>query len=560
MDIRVPNNNMDWEKLLTHPNEKARSDKKINFHNGVLITLNLIHYQDNRRVLDLRPGYFASLNGSEMEKMFSKDGWGEIKKHLIHNHIIETNGSYEKGVSSLGYRLIITRQGPESIWMKLNEEGSVYKNFQKYLETNIENAKKRLEKVNYLIKQFENANLLIDSSVYDFIKAYQLGLFRLHESINASADSYYGILALIGGYLIDIEKFNTGENEPYISGSNNRLYSTINSIKKEIRYYIRNGNNSFIEYDLSSSFNYVLATILNYEFFTSTTTEYSLYNIFRIIYSRIENLNSIYINEQFYNISYMSPTYCEKEDIVRYKALPFEDDVYGWIGRMSRFENTSSQTFISNNRSEIKASFQNYFNLTESVIRKGKNIDIPENEWKGLPIVRFMEEHFPNVNKLITSLIYHQGITSPLSLLMQRCEAYLVQEKAAKHIIDLHPNQLVFTIHDSLFIEAIPDQNPQLIVQEMKDVLSEFTGIVPGVKNKSIDPITNINDIVNDDYEALAKNLKKSKITFLDAAGKNAILSAMKYTFPSPKDFKVASKKFKTYCKKKSQSESKDAI
>ena len=69
----------------------------------------------------------------------------------------------------------------------------------------------------------------------------------------------------------------------------------------------------------------------------------------------------------------MSPTYWEFEDLARYKALPFEDDVYSWIGRMKEFEKPNSQIFNSINRADIKAGFQNYFNLTESVIRKGKS-------------------------------------------------------------------------------------------------------------------------------------------------------------------------------------------
>lgn len=246
----------------------------------------------------------------------------------------------------------------------------------------------------------------------------------------------------------------------------------------------------------------------------------------------------------------MSPTYWEFEDLARYKALPFEDDVYSWIGRMKEFEKPNSRIFNSINRADIKAGFQNYFNLTESVIRKGKSNLIIESEWKGLPIFQFMDKYFPSVNTLISSLIYHRGIKSPLSLLLQRCEAYLVQEIAAKHIIDLHPNQLVFTIHDSLFIEAISSQNPQLIVQEMKDVLSEFTGIVPGVKNKSIDPMTNINDIVNEDFATLVKNLKKQKTTLMNLDEKNAIKRALQFIFPSSRDFKIANYKFNKYCKK----------
>ena len=89
MELRLPNNKMDWGMLLTYPKSNARSDKKINFSNGVMITLNLIHYAEHRRVKDLRAGYFAPLNGREMGKMFSKEGWIEIKNHLILNDIME---------------------------------------------------------------------------------------------------------------------------------------------------------------------------------------------------------------------------------------------------------------------------------------------------------------------------------------------------------------------------------------------------------------------------------------------------------------------------------------
>jgi hypothetical protein len=523
MELRLPNNKMDWGKLLTYPKDNARSDKKINFSNGVMITLNMIHYAEYRRVKDLRAGYFAPLNGREMGKMFSKEGWSEIKNHLILNHIMEED-YYENGVSSFGYRLLITKQGPESILKSLIPQGSVYKNFLQYLENNKELSKKKHQKVEYLFEQFEKSKLVLDSGVYDFVKEYQIELFKQHERLNGNEDSYYGILNLVGSYLVDINKFNKGEVIPHVSKSNNRLYSIINTIKKEIRYYIRNGNNGFMEYDLSSSYNYVLATILNYDFFTSTNSTYSLYSLFKVLYSRIKNLLSIN-NEQFINITYMCPTYWKSMDITRYKELPFEDDIYSWVRRIIQFDNNLNRQFNTNDR----------VNKTSS------------KDWKGLPIVQFMKKRFPNVNTLISSLIYSQGIKSPLSLLLQRCEAYLVQEIAAKHIIYLHPNQLVFTIHDSLFIESVPDQNPELLVNEMKGVLHDFTGIMPGVKNKSIDPITNLKEIVNEDYLSLVANLKKSKFTFMDTEGKKAIVAAIEFIFTSSRDHKLEKRKLKTY-------------
>ena len=550
MDLRIPNNSMRWDLLLTYPIEKARADKKINFRNGVLIILNLIHFQDYRRVKDLRAGYFAPLNGEEMEKIFSKNGWGEIKKHLIENHIIEED-YYEKGVSSFGYRLIITKQGPETIDMSLIPQGSVYKNFLQYIEKNKEYSQQNNKKVDYLINQFERSELELDPSVYDFVKNYQLELFKLDASLNPSEDSYYGILMLVGGYIHDINKFNKGEVEPFVSKSNNRLYSIINTIKKEIRYYIRNGNNKFIEYDLSASYNYVLATILNYDFFTSTSSSYSLSNIFSLVYSRLVYLNSIDIKEQNNYISYMSPTYWELEDVKRYINLPFENDVYEWLRRMVQFDDDLNGRFKTNDRATIKDEFKSYFNLKESVIRKGKRGEKTSIGPDGLPMVKFMEKHFPSVNTLVSRLIYLNRIKSPLSLLMQRCEAYLVQEIAAKHIIDQHPNQLVFTIHDSLFIESIPGQNPELIVKEMKDVLLGFTGIMPGIKNKSIDPMTIMHEIVNEDYNLMIDNLNSSKPVELNSGNKSSITAALEFIYASSsRELKSEKRKLKAYWKK----------
>jgi hypothetical protein len=76
--------------------------------------------------------------------------------------------------------------------------------------------------------------------------------------------------------------------------------------------------------------------------------------------------------------------------------------------------------------------------------------------------------------------------------------------------------------------------------------------------NKSINPITNLKEIANEDYLSLVANLKKSKFTFGDTEGKKAITAAIEFIFSNSRELKLEKRKLKAYWTKHSATKPQD--
>lgn len=558
--LKVPNNNIDYKALFAQVDEMKfkRSDKIANVKNSIIILLNMIQYPEHRRIKELKNNYYTILANCEMVEIFSVEGWYLVKGLLVNNNIIESDGQYENGVVPMGYKLVITKLGPDSKYLKLEEIGSVYKNYVKFLASL--GMQTETNNVNHLLDEFNGLTLTLDPSVFDFVRLYRDKL--IDRFINNEEDElcYYLIHHRVGEYLSMINDFNNKKYNPFISLSNNRFYSLINTCKKELRYYIRNGLNRFNEYDLKASYNYVLATMLNDRYFNYMYTNTNGYNISSIFNKLSNKLFNIYKSNN--NITYMSSTYFENEDIARYRELPFEDGIYEYVLNVIAldpdFEKYSIQT-----REFIKDQFKLYFNHDDSQIRKGEYIKrglvindhqkskIDDNSLSkpaGLFIVQFMNKYFPSVNRIVNELIYKKNIRSPLSILLQRSEAYLVQQVVAKKIKELYPDQLIFCVHDSLLIEEGLCQ-PEKIVKLFKDTLEEFTGVRPGVSNKSIDPISIIDSIVEEDYNEILSKKDKPTNELLDKKIISKIYRSLKFISKDNGSFKTKCHRFKEFIK-----------
>lgn len=540
--LKVPNNNIDYNDLFAQVDalKFKRKDKIANVKNSIIILLNMIQYPEYRRIKELKNHYYTMLAYDEMVKIFSVEGWYLVKGLLEKNYIIESDCQYEDGVVPMGYKLVITKLGPDSKYLKLEELGSVYKNFIMFLDslgTRTSNTN-----VEHLMDEFNDLNITLDPSVYDFVTLYRDKLIERLVNSEANDLCYYLIHQRVGEYLEMINHFNKKKFNPFISPSNHRFYSLINTCKKELRYYLRNGENRFNEYDLKASYNYVLATILNDRYFNySYTNTFNIKSIFNKLYNKLHN---IYKSNN--NNTYMSSTYFENEDIIRYRELPFEEGIYEYvintISKDPEFNHPNGLT-----RDYIKNQFKLYFNHDDSFIRRGKVVDKDdESNYKGLDIVRFMAKYFPSINRVIGDLIYKKNFKSPLSFLLQRSEAYLVQQVVAKKIKELYPNQLVFSIHDSLLIEEGGCDSEKL-VQLFKDTLEEFTGIRPGVSNKTINPIYLIDSITEEDFNEILSKKNIHQTSLLDKNGKAKIYRSLKFMNQDIKIYKAECRKFKAF-------------
>lgn len=129
--LKVPNNNIDYDALFAQVDalKFKRKDKIANVKNSIIILLNMIQYPEYRRIKELKNHYYSMLSYEEMVKVFSVEGWYLVKGLLEKNYIIESDRKYEDGVVPMGYKLVINKLGPDSKYLKLEEFGSVYKNY-----------------------------------------------------------------------------------------------------------------------------------------------------------------------------------------------------------------------------------------------------------------------------------------------------------------------------------------------------------------------------------------------------------------------------------------------
>lgn len=563
--IKVPNNNIDYKALFAQVDAMGfiRADKIANLKNSIIITLNMIQYPEHRIYKELKNHYYTKLKFGDMAKLFSKAGWTSVHKILLENNIIVCDESYENGVVPQGFMLQFSKLGPDSKYLKLEEFGSVYKNYVKFL--NSLGPRTVTSNVDHLFDEFNDLNLTLDPSVYEFVRLYRDKL--IDRFIDSEEDElcYYLIHYRVGEYLAFINGFNKKKYNPFVSPSNNRFYSLINICKKELRYYIRNGLNRFNEYDLKASYNYVLSTMLNDRYFNyiHTNTISNTYNISSIFNKLSNKLYNIYKSNNY--ITYMSPTYFENEDIVKYRNLPFEEGIYEYVLNVISKDPDFDQYSIQS-REFIKDQFKLYFNHDDSLIRKGEygkrglvindqqKSNVDDNSLSkphGLFIVQFMSKYFPSINRIVNELIYKKYIKSPLSILLQRSEAYLVQQVVAKKIKELYPDKLIFCVHDSLLIEEGVGQ-PEELVNVFKDTLEDFTGIRPGVSNKSIDPIFIIDSIVEEDFNEILSKKDKPFNELLDKKNISIINRSLKFTSKDNGSFKTECNRFKEFIKSRS--------
>jgi hypothetical protein len=204
-----------------------------------------------------------------------------------------------------------------------------------------------------------------------------------------------------------------------------------------------------------------LASILNEDFFTSTTNEFSLYQIYNELYLKFKDLNSnsslssnsnidISNKKNISSIPFMCGTF--KSEIIKFKELYDGNDIY---------ENINKLVFNGEKtRDQIKDGIMNFLN--QSDFRK-KSVFISK-----------MKKHFPKINDFIETIQKFDQHKSCSALLLQRVESYLLLKVGAKELLNKIPEISFFTIHDSVVVE---ESRSQEVMEILQTVISEKTGV-----------------------------------------------------------------------------------
>lgn len=505
MELHIPSN-----FPVDHFKEKwlvFKKDNQINRLDTLYIILN--EFTRNNRNIGWITG--VPLNNEAFRAVCGKN-FDNVKNDLLafdnDGETFSTDGRYDPGFSSKWYKLGMIYCYSKTIEVELSSCERL-KKYQSYLggERVYRKEIQIIEPKLHLEKQFKDLALTLDESVFEYKDIY---INKYREIIVTEKNQRVKFLyyAKIGKIIDDINRLNNRKEYTYkLSEKNLRFNSIFTSINRELRFFIRHKGNKFLEFDLIASHSYVLATLLNKDFFVNDKIEYSIVNIFQDINIRINSYIDA-ANNYNSNINYteaqeaasrriyhhMSDRFFENDDINQYKSIDFETDFYGFIADIF---NKINPDLPQLSRNKVK-----------SIIRLWMNHNDPHKRNR-VASLKVLKRIFPSIDLLIEEIGFFNTMKSAFSLLLQRSESYLVLDIVAKKLVEDYPSTRLFTIHDSFFIED-SDIDRNEIISKIKSILTQYVGIIPGIKLKESSPFDSLENLIAEDIaEIRAKASRK---------------------------------------------------
>lgn len=484
-----------------------KQDNQINRLDTLYIILN--EFTRN----NIKTGWFIGvpLNNEAFRAICGKN-FDKVKSDLLSfedGKQFYTNGRYDPGFSSKWYKLGMSYCNCRTIEVELSSTERLQK-YLKFLEGDRIYRKdiQKIEAKLHLERQFNDLTISLDESIFDFKYLYINKYRDLIRSENNQKRKFL-YYAKIGKIIDDINRLNNPKSYTYkLSEKNLRFNSIFTNINRELRYFVKHNGNRFLEFDFIASHCYVLATLLNNEFFSNANNEYSISNIFPDLQLRINSYidasnkynNNIHFTQAQEAASrrvyhHMSDRFFENDDIELYKSIDFENDFYGFIADALIDINPELPPL---NRSKVK-----------SIIRLWMNHTDPHKR-KRVANLKVLKKIFPTIDLLIEEMGFFDTMKSAFSLLLQRSESHLVLDVVGKKLIDEYPSIRIFTIHDSYYIEDNKiDRNE--IIKKIKLILNDYVGIIPGVKIKESSPFDSLDDIIDEDVIEIRAKAKKNE-------------------------------------------------
>ena len=361
---------------------------------------------------------------------------------------------------------------------KVGEETKLYRLTPKFRKSKIEkfhieeNNIKNDVATDFLSDQFYKNNIRFDKDVFTY-------LFNFYKEIDTKMENDKQKVLLknyIGRNLCIIDDICNNNIFYGRSTSNNRYYSSITVLNRIIRPFILVNNKPLYSIDIKSSQPYILATIMDINFFNNNNNK--LYN-YNSIYN---NIGGIILFPRFLKRNILG--------IEEYRSISFEDDFYAHVLRQEL-----KREPIPIERERLKQKTMQFLFFNNSNARKKSEL-------------KYLVNQFPSVNSFITSCLnIFKG--RKFSFILQRAESLLVIDVVAKEFHEKFPNEPFFTLHDAIFTTK---ENSEYIYNLMRNRLKEHTGINPGLKletpNMSVIPSEFDIDRITDKIMKRSKKLK----------------------------------------------------
>ena len=387
--------------------------------------------------------------------------------------VVESDESYSNFSSydqyCKGYRLTAKYNTGEYVYRELPRKFT--DKIIKYLPEDAETVR-MTERYNFLLEQYQKHPLTVNSSIYMYLSNFGRQLLERVEEDNKYQKNM--IYNLIGRWLYYVEKVEQGDLNPMVAGTNHRLNSVFTNLPKELRGFINCNGKLLYSVDLSASQPYILSKVLDSRFFLDTNDGFNLFSIYNEVYNLLVD-NGHLISIPSYSNTGMYPfmwsvffTPKELDSILEYQQIPFLNDYYRYvISKGYNYQLTEQELF--DKRTEFKKSTM-YILFDDN---KGHRLVNQQ--------VRLFKYVYPGVNKWLE--LSHKVIGNrEFSIVMQRCESWLLLNKVCREFLNKHPNIPLFTIHDGLYTywEYTKDLTSLILT-----ICNEMVGVEPGLKIES---------------------------------------------------------------------------
>lgn len=347
----------------------------------------------------------------------------------------------------------------------------------------------------FLTQQFDDHDITISPDVYEYIRVVGIELCARAEENEYQTKMVYN---LIGRWLYFVKKINKGDIWKKVSSKNHRLNSNITNLPGELRKFLLVDDRPLGMIDVSSSQPYILASIMNINFFNDTLSGYNLYTIYPSMYKMLVDEGYIKTNVSYSSgntLNYTSTISGSSTSILYKEEPPLPPSPFMWC-HFSKNDIESIQDYQS-------ASFENdfYMSILESyTMETGEVLDQPDDIRQKLKdsmmyvlfsdvfnhrnhdrYIQMFGAVYPGIDKWINQA--HKIIGNrQLAVLLQRCESYLMLNVVAREFHEKNPEAPIFSIHDALL--TYPEYIPEIAgmtLDRFKDIIG--TGV--GIKDKT---------------------------------------------------------------------------
>lgn len=400
----------------------------------------------------------------------------------------------------------------------LMEEGVIYKTIDyavggkcnRYiLNKSLQESELRFITLNY---EYKNKN----EKQYSLLDSFFNQHLKLNGVYNSVHDIVRGIIPYIqndeelkvfknklGIWIQNIEDINNNKTWHKRSTTNYRFNSSITNLHRVFKNYLTYNEKQMVQVDIKSSQIYLLASILNYNFFKSNTDksfttlinerntnkENVIYYMFSpLMHAQFSKSKGRRFHENLSSLLRERPI--DHNEFQKFREAPFSEDFYSHL-----FELEFHRQPNPLERDSVKSDIM-------YVLFEGNR-----NHRKRVQGVRLINKYYPFVNKTIEYLIDTVG-GRDFAVLLQRLESHLVIDQVVPRFHKECPRAPIFTIHDSI----ITDEKHSLILEKvMRETLLMETQIEPGLKVEKLMPRRLTEKDLKDIYEKIKKKSTKRK-------------------------------------------------